>query len=342
MNSYTISLISGDGIGPEQTDATLKVLEAVQRKNGIVLNFVKIEAGDECLRKRGVALPQDTLEAIKSSDACLKGPVGDTAADVIVRLRQIFDLYANIRPIKTYPNVPSMAPELDFVIVRENTEDLYKGLEFEIDKDTMIGLMVITRKGSERIAKYAFETAQSRMKMLKVTAIHKANVLKKTCGLFLQTCRDVAKLYPKITLEEMIVDNAAMQLIKRPTSFDVICTTNLFGDILSDEASILVGGLGMAPGANIGDNFALFEPVHGSVPKYAGKQIANPTSMILASKMMLAWLGQKYSDNKCIKAAECIEAAIIKTLKAGVLTQDLGGTVSTGAFAEAVAKQILD
>ena len=342
MKSYTISLIPGDGIGPEQTEATLKVLEAVQKKNEVVLNIVKTEAGDACYKKRGVALPQDTIDTIKSSDACLKGPVGETAADVIVRLRQIFDLYANIRPIKTYPNVPSMAPDLDFVIVRENTEDLYKGIEFNMDPDTAVGLMVITRRGSERIAKYAFETAQSRKKMFKVTAIHKANVLKKTCGLFLQTCRDVAKQYPKITLEEMIVDNAAMQLIKRPTEFDVIVITNMFGDILSDEASILVGGLGMAPGANIGNSFALFEPVHGSVPKYAGKQIANPTSMILASKMMLEWLGQKHSDASCSKAAADIEDAVIKTLKAGVLTQDLGGKVRTGDFGEAVAKRIID
>ena len=342
MKSYKIALMHGDGIGPELTDATLNVLEAVQKKDGIDLTMVKVEGGDDCLKRRGAALPQDTIETIKSSNACLKGPVGETAADVIVRLRLIFDLYANIRPIKTYPNVPNMAPELDFVIVRENTEDVYKGIEFEMDKDTAVCLRVITRKGSERIARYAFETAQNRKKMFKVTAIHKANVMKKTCGLFLQACRDVAKLYPKVTLEEMIVDNAAMQLIKRPTWFDVIVTTNMFGDILSDEASILVGGLGMAPGANIGENSALFEPVHGSAPKYAGKQVANPSSMILASKMMLDWLGQKYSDDRCKKAAEDIEAAFVKTLKASVLTQDLGGKTRTGEFGEAVAKRILD
>ncbi|MDQ1279436.1 MAG: 3-isopropylmalate dehydrogenase [Thermoproteota archaeon] len=342
MKSYKIALMPGDGIGPELTEATLKVLEAVQHKSGIDLEMVKVEGGDACLKKRGAALPQDTIDAIKASNACLKGPVGDTAADVIVRLRMIFDLYANIRPIKTYPNVPSMVPELDFIIVRENTEDLYKGIEYEMDKDTVVALRVITRKGSERIARYAFETAQNRKKMLKVTAIHKANVLKKTCGLFLQSCRDIAKLYPKITLDEMIVDNAAMQLIKRPTGFDVIVTTNMFGDILSDEASILVGGLGMAPGANIGENSALFEPVHGSAPKYAGKQVANPSSMILASKMMLEWLGQKHSDPQCTKAAGDIEAAFIKTLKANVLTQDLGGKTKTSEFGEAIAKRISD
>lgn len=341
MNTYTISLMPGDGIGPELTEATLKVLDAVQRKNRISLKIHEVEAGDDCARKRGVPLPQETIDAIRASDACLKGPVGDTAADVIVKLRQIFDLYANIRPIRTYPNVPNMAPELDFVIVRENTEDLYKGIEYEMDKDTAVCLRVITRKGSERIAKYAFETAQRRNKMLKVTAIHKANVMKKTCGLFLQVCREVAKTYPKIALEEMIVDNAAMQLIKRPTEFDVIVTTNMFGDILSDEASILVGGLGMAPGANIGDNFALFEPVHGSAPKYAGKQIANPTSMILASKMMLEWLGKRNSDEQCTKASIDIEKALIKTLEDKVLTRDLGGETKTAEFGEAVAERIL-
>ncbi|MFH0897656.1 MAG: isocitrate/isopropylmalate dehydrogenase family protein, partial [Candidatus Bathyarchaeota archaeon] len=321
MKSYAIALLPGDGIGPELTEATLKVLEAAQRKNGIKLTIFKAEAGDACLERTGTALPQNTLETIKSSNACLKGPVGETAADVIVKLRLIFDLYANIRPIKSYPNIPSMGSGIDFVIVRENTEDVYRGIEFDLDKDTALCLRVITRRGSERIARYAFETARSRKKKLKVTAIHKANVMKKTCGLFLQVCREVAKSYPDITLDDMYVDNAAMQLIKRPNEFDVLVTTNMFGDILSDEASILIGGLGMAPGANIGDNFALFEPVHGSAPKYAGKQVANPSSMILASSNMLEWLGRKYSDPPCKKAAEDIENALIKTLEANVLTQ---------------------
>ncbi|MFH0896586.1 MAG: isocitrate/isopropylmalate dehydrogenase family protein [Candidatus Bathyarchaeota archaeon] len=341
MKAYSISLIPGDGIGPEQTEATLKVLEAAQRKNGLTLNIVWTEAGDECLKKRGVALPEDTVEAIRSSDACLKGPVGETVADVIVRLRLIFDLYANIRPIKAYPNVPAMATGLDFVIVRENTEDVYRGIEFDLDKDTAVCMRVITRRGSERIAKYAFETAMRRQKKLKVTAVHKANVMKKTCGLFLQACRDIAKSYPKVKLEDMYVDNAAMQLIKRPDEFDVLVTTNMFGDILSDEASILVGGLGMAAGANIGEKFALFEPVHGSAPKYTGKQIANPCSMILASGLMLDWLGQKYSDTVCSEASRDIENAVVETLKAGILTQDLGGKVGTRDFGEAVAKRIL-
>jgi len=340
MKPYSISLIEGDGIGPELTEATLLVLEAIQKKRDVVLNMVRVEAGDACLQKRGVALPPDTVEAIRASNACLKGPVGETAADAIVKLRLIFDLYANIRPIKSYPNIPSMFPGLNFVIVRENTEDVYRGIEFDLDKDTAVCLRVITRRGSERIARYAFETSRRRNKTLRVTAIHKANVMKKTCGLFIQACRDVAKSYPEVALDEMYVDNAAMQLIKRPSEFDVLVTTNMFGDILSDEASILVGGLGMAPGANVGDDFALFEPVHGSVPKYAGKQIANPSSMILASKMMLEWLGQRYSDAQCEAAAKDIEAALIQTLQANILTKDVGGNTKTREFGEAVANRI--
>lgn len=340
MSSYKIALLPGDGTGPELTEATLKVLEATQKKNRIKLAITKAEAGDECLRRTGNALPQKTVEIIKSSNTCLKGPVGETAADVIVKLRLLFDLYANIRPIKSYPNVPNMGSDIDFVIFRENTEDVYRGLELDMDKDTAICLRVITRRGSERIARYAFETARSRNKKHKVTAVHKTNVMKKTEGLFMQACRDVAKSYPEITMDDMYVDNASMQLIKRPSEFDVIVTTNMFGDILSDEASILVGGLGMIPGANIGDNFALFEPVHGSAPKYAGKQVANPSAMILASSKMFEWLGQKHKDPLCKKAAEDIESALIRTLEANILTQDLGGKTRTMEFAEAVAKRI--
>lgn len=341
MTSYKIALIPGDGIGSELSDTTLKVLDAIQEKHNINLEIIRVEAGDNCLKKRGVALPEDTIEIIKSSDACLKGPVGETAADVIVRLRIMFDLYANIRPIKAYPNVPCARPDIDMVIVRENTEDVYRGIEFDLNVDTSICLRVITRKASERIARYAFEVAKSRRKAMMVTSVHKSNVMKKTDGLFSQAIRDVAEDYPDVHLNELYVDNAAMQLIKRPHEFDVIVTTNMFGDILSDEASILVGGLGMAPGANIGDNFALFEPVHGSAPKYAGKNVANPTSMILASKLMFDWLGDKYTDSDSKKASKSIESAIIDTFKANILTQDLGGTVKTDKFGKAVAKRII-
>lgn len=338
--TYRIALMRGDGIGPELTEATLKVLDAVQDTYRVKLNLVEAEAGDSCLKRRGVALPEDTVQTIKSADACLKGPVGETSADVIVKLRILFDLYANLRPLKSYPNAPSMRPNIDMLFVRENTEDVYKGLEFSLDEGTTVCLRVITRKGSERIARYAFEMARARKKALKVTAVHKSNVMRVTDGLFSKVCREVAQEYPEISLEEMYVDAASMELIRSPHLFDVIVTTNMFGDILSDEAAITIGGLGMAPSANIGGNYGLFEPIHGSAPKLAGKQVANPTSMILASKMMLEWLGRRRRDRSCMEAAAGVERALVETLRAKVLTEDLGGTTKTGEFGEAVAKRI--
>ena len=338
---YKIALMPGDGIGPELTEATLKVLEAAQSGFRIDLNMTRVDGGDRCASERGVPLPEETVKTIRDSHACLKGPVGETAADVIVKLRILFDLYAGIRPLKSFPNTPSTRDDIDMLFVRENTECLYKGLEFAIDDNTMVCMRVITRRASERIARCAFEAARNRKKAMRVTAVHKSNVMKKTDGLFLQACRDVAKNYPDVSLDDLYVDAAAMQLIKRPHEFDVIVTTNMFGDILSDEAAMLVGGLGMAPGANIGDNLALFEPIHGSAPKYAGKYVANPTSMILASGLMLDWLGQKHSDSECRKASQSIERALAETLRAGVLTQDLGGNARTDDFGEAVAKRVL-
>ena len=336
MTEYTISVISGDGIGPELTEATLKVLEAVQKKFGLKLNIVDTEAGDTCFQKRGAALPEESVQKIKASHVCLKGPVGETAADVIVKLRLMFDLYANLRPIKSYPAAAAARPDIDMFFVRENTEDVYKGLECTIG-DTTLCLRVITRKNCERIAKKAFETARIRNGKKKVTAIHKANVMRVTDGLFASVCRETAKQYPDIAFNELYVDAAAMRLIKEPQEFDVLCTCNMFGDILSDEAAQLIGGLGMAPGANIGDTFALFEPIHGSAPNRAGKQTANPLSMILAAKMMLEWLGEKYNDKKCINAAQAIEDAVVKTLCDGKTVPDLGGNKTTLGMAEAIA-----
>lgn len=291
MTEYKISVIPGDGIGPELTEATLKILEATEQKFGIKLSRVYAEAGDTCKEKRGVALPEDSVQKIKDSHACLKGPVGETAADVIVKLRLMFDLYANLRPIKTYPAATAARPDIDMYFVRENTEDVYKGLEHYLDENTTICLRIITRKACERIAKRAFEIARLRNGKKKVTAIHKANVMRITDGLFAKVCQEASKQYPDIAFNELYVDAASMRLIKEPQKFDVLCTCNMFGDILSDEAAQLVGGLGMAPGANIGDTFALFEPIHGSAPNRAGKQTANPLSMILSAKMMLEWLG---------------------------------------------------
>ncbi len=336
MTEYKIALMPGDGIGPELTEATLKILDVVQENFGVNLNMVPAEAGDAVLKKRGAALPEDSLRVIRESHACLKGPVGETAADVIVRLRLLFDLYANVRPLKAFPNVPVARPDIDMIFVRENTEDVYKGLEYTIGNDVTVCLRVISRKNCERIAKRAFETARLRPKK-KVTAIHKANVMRVTDGLFKSVCQETAKQYPDIKYNEMYVDAATMHLIRTPQDFDVLCTCNMFGDILSDEAAQLIGGLGMAPGANIGDNYALFEPIHGSAPDIAGKHIANPISMILSGKMMLDWLGERFNDSKCLKAAAAIEKATVQTLVNGVTVPDLGGKASTMQMAEAIA-----
>lgn len=337
---YRIALIPGDGIGPELTEATTPILTAAQRKFGINLKLVELEAGDSCLERRGEALPRETIEAIKSSHTCLKGPVGETAVDVIVKLRIMLDLYANIRPIKAYPNTPHLRGDIDLIFVRENTEGLYRGIEFTIN-DTAIGVRIVTRKGCERIARKAFQLALKRNKKRKVTVIHKSNVMKLTCGLFVKTCREIAREYPSVTLEEQYVDSAAMRLIREPQKFDVIATTNMFGDILSDEAAQLVGGLGMAPGANIGEKHAIFEPIHGTAPPLIGKQIANPCSMILAAKMMLEWLGERHGDPKCLRAAEGIEKALIKTLRKGLVVPDLGGRLKTAEMGEAVAQEVM-
>lgn len=339
MSDYQIALVPGDGIGPELTEATLKVVNAVEQRFDLSLTIVEAEAGDACFKRRGVALPEDTVEAIRGSHACLKGPVGETAAEVVVKLRIMLDLYANIRPIKSYPSTPSIRPDIDFVFVRENTEDVYKGIEFMLD-DTAICLRVITKKSCERIARTAFETAKRRNKKRLVTAVHKANVMKLTCGLFAKVCREVAQQYPDITFEEQYVDAAAMRLIKEPQKFDVLVTPNMFGDILSDEAAQLVGGLGMAPGANIGENFAMFEPIHGSAPSRVGKHTANPCSMILAAEMMLDWLSEQHDDSKCLIAAQAIQDAVTKTLRKGITVPDLGGNSKTVEMAEAIAHEI--
>ncbi|MEJ2243003.1 MAG: isocitrate/isopropylmalate dehydrogenase family protein [Candidatus Bathyarchaeota archaeon] len=340
MSKYDITLMPGDGIGPELTEATLKVLDAVQKKFNIKLNMIPVEAGDKCLEKNGVALPQQTIDNFTKTHVCLKGPVGETAADVIVKLRIMFDLYANLRPIKTYPSVPDVQPGIDMIFVRENTEDVYRGIEFQIN-DNAVCMRVITKKGSEKIAKKAFEIAKLR-KRKEVVGIHKANVMRVTCGLFKKTCAEVAKQYPEIKYSDQYVDAAAMRLIRQPQSFDVILITNMFGDILSDEAAQLIGGLGMAPGANVGDDYGLFEPIHGSAPDIVGKGIANPCSMVLSAKMMLDWLGERNNDIECFAAAQAIEDAVTETLRKGVTVPDLGGNATTMGMAEAIAQEIIN
>jgi len=302
------------------------------------LEIKKLEAGDTALKNTGNALPDETFEAIKNSDACLKAPVGESAKDVIVYLRRMLDLYANIRPAKSYPNMPALRDDVDLVIVRENTEDLYTGEEFDIG-DAAVAMRIISEKASRRIANHAF-TIASKRKMKKVTCVHKSNVMKKTDGLFASTCSKVAENFPDVKFEEMYVDACAMNLIRQPQLFDVIVTTNLFGDILSDESAQVVGGLGIAPAANIGDDFGLFEPVHGAAFDIAGKHIANPTSFILSIKMMLEWLGNKHNDKKCTDAGQKLESVVYDVVKNNIKTMDTGGDKTTMEFTKEIISRL--
>jgi len=337
---YNISLITGDGIGPELSESVISVLETIHDKFDIKTKINPLEAGDAALEKFGYALPDETFQSIQSSDACLKAPVGESAADVIVVLRRKLDLYANIRPAKSYPNTPALREDIDLVIVRENTEDLYTGEEFIVD-DSAVALRIITEKASKRIARHAFNTAIQRNKKKHVTCVHKSNVMKITDGLFAKSCESVAKEFSDVKFDHMYVDACAMNLIRQPHEFDVIVTTNLFGDILSDESSQVVGGLGMAPAANLGDDFGLFEPVHGAAFDIAGKQIANPTSFILSVKMMLEWLGNKNNDQNSIFVADKLENAVFDVLQSKIITKDVGGNASTTEFTKEITNKLI-
>ena len=322
-------MVPGDGIGQEVMKATIDVLDSLD----IDFEYVYGEAGDECLEKNGTALPDETLDIIRQSDACLFGAAGETAADVIVKIRQEMKMFANLRPVKAYPHTNSLSDEIDFMIVRENTEGMYIADEEKYTDEGAIARRIITREAERRIIDYAFKYAVENNKS-KVTAVHKANVLKKTDGLFKEIFYEVAKNYPDIATEDFYVDATAMYLITQPESFEVIVTTNLFGDILSDEGAGLVGGLGLIPSANIGLDGALFEPVHGSAPDIAGKGIANPIAMMLSAVMMLRYLGEN-------DAADKFDAAILKLLNdANTLTGDLGGNASTMDVAGEVIKNI--
>jgi 3-isopropylmalate dehydrogenase len=326
---YNIAVIPGDGIGKEVMEATLHVLEALD----IDFDYRFADAGDEHQKKTGVALPPETIDTVKASQACLFGAAGESAADVIVKMRQELDLYVNLRPVKSYPGTNSLFDNLDFVIVRENTEGLYIGRE-EYTDEGATALRVITRKASERICKFAFEYAKKTGRA-KVTAVHKANVLKKTDGIFKESFYQVAKDYPDIELDDRYVDATAMFFITKPEMFNVIVTTNLFGDILSDEGAGLVGGLGLIPSANIGENQGLFEPVHGSAPRHAGKGTANPSAMILSAVLMLDYLEEN-------EAARKVEEALVQVLREGkVVTPDLGGDSSTMDMAKEVREKLV-
>ncbi|MDQ1279929.1 MAG: Iso dh protein [Thermoproteota archaeon] len=321
FRTIKVAVIKGDGIGPDVVNATLPVLDAVQDAvKGLKLEYTFAEAGLHCIPTYGTNLPEETIKILKSSDCCLKGPVTTpeepgSPRSAVVQIRTIFDLYANVRPIKTLPSIPSLKPDVDMTIVRENTEGLYSGIEFMTGKDSAIAVRLITRDGSERIARFALNLAMKRKKHL--TYVHKGNILKITDGIFKDSVQKIAKEFPEVSVDDMHVDAAAMNLIKRPEYYDVVVATNLFGDILSDEAAEVVGGLGVAPGANIGDNYGMFEPVHGSAPKYTGLDKVNPLAMILASKMMLEWLDFP-------EAAKKIDDAVNTVLSEGkVLTYDI-------------------
>ena len=337
--THRIAVLPGDGIGPEVVEATLTVLNAIQKVDDVKLELLKGEAGFDVISKYGTNLPAKTVDMIKKTDACLKGPMTTpeepgSPRSVAVTLRSMFDLYANMRPARTLPNVPSLKPNIDMIVVRENTEDLYVGKEFEVAPGVGVAMKINTTRASERIAKFAFDLTMKRRK--KLAFVHKANILKITDGIFKQAVLNVSKNYPGVELEDIHVDAATMQFIRRPESFDVVVATNLYGDILTDEAAALVGGLGVAAGGNIGDHYGMFEPASGSAPKYTGQNKVNPVAMIEASRMMLDFLGEP-------EAAVKVEKATLKVLEEGkVLTFDLGGKAKTSDMGSAIAQKILD
>jgi isocitrate dehydrogenase (NAD+) len=332
--SYSVTLIPGDGIGPELADAAVTVLDAT----GLDFDWQRIDAGESQIAAHGTPLPEAVLDAIRRTRVALKGPittpVGEGFRSVNVTLRQALDLYANVRPARSIEGIASRYTDVDLVIVRENTEDLYAGIEHMVGRDAAESIKIITRAASERICRYAFEYALANGRH-KVTAVHKANIMKLSDGLFLESCRTVAAEYEgRIEFEDRIVDNMCMQLVQKPEAYDVLVLPNLYGDIVSDLAAGLVGGLGVAPGANIGNDAAVFEPVHGSAPKYAGQDVANPTALILSGALMLRHLGET-------AAAERVEGAVRAVIGEGVtVPRDLGGSAGTRAFAAAVAERV--
>ncbi|HZE67942.1 MAG TPA: isocitrate dehydrogenase (NAD(+)) [Pyrinomonadaceae bacterium] len=327
--THRITLIPGDGIGPEVASSVVRIIEA----SGVDVEWETHFAGAQALEKFGETLPADLLESIRRNRVALKGPittpVGKGFTSVNVGLRKALDLYANLRPVRALPNVPCRYPELDLVVVRENTESLYSGIEHEVVPGVVESLKIITEKASTRIARFAFEYARAEGRR-KITAVHKANIMKMSDGLFLDCFRKVSKHYPEIEADDKIVDNACMQLVMRPEQFDVMLLENLYGDIVSDLCAGLVGGLGLVPGANIGELGAVFEAVHGSAPDIAGQGIANPTALLQSGILMLKYLNER-------EAADRIECAMLKVFAEGkVRTRDIGGTAKTAEFADAI------
>ena len=326
---HKITLIPGDGIGPEVAEATKKVLEAT----GVRISWDEQPAGMSALEKHASALPECTLASVRATCVALKGPtttpVGVGHSSVNVALRKKFDLYASIRPVRSIPNLSLRYPNVDLVIFRENTEGLYAGLEHEVSKGVFVSIKVVTENATRRIAKAAFEFAK-RYNRKRVTLVHKANIMKLGDGFFLQIAREVSQNYPEIIFDEGIVDSVCMYLVKDPARYDVLLMENLYGDIVSDLCAGLVGGLGVVPGANIGDSAAIFEAVHGSAPDIAGKGLANPVALLKSAAMMLDYLGE-------LSASERLAAAIDHVLSLGhVRTADLGGTATTEDMTQAI------
>ena len=333
MAKHTITLIPGDGIGPEIIAATVRIIEAT----GVDIEWETHILGAQAQEKYGTTLPESTLESIRRNKVALKGPqmtpVGKGFSSVNVGLRKGLDLYANVRPIKALPNVPSRNPDLDLVVVRENTEDLYAGLEHVVVPGVVESIKIITEKASTRIAQYAFDYAVANGRK-KVTAVHKANIMKLSDGLFLECFYNVAKNFPDIEADDKIIDNCCMQLVMRPEQFDILVMENLYGDIVSDLCAGLIGGLGLAPGANIGEQGAVFEAVHGSAPDIAGQGIANPTAILISGLLMLRHLGE-------YDAADRAERAMLAVFAEGkFITRDLGGTAKTNEFARAICEKL--
>ncbi len=333
MTTHRITLIPGDGIGPEVTRPTLAIIKAA----GVKVDWDSHLAGAEALKKHGTTLPKSLMDSFEKNRIALKGPVttpvGEGFASVNVELRKTFDLYANLRPIKNLPGVSARYQNIDLIVVRENTEGLYSGIEHEVVPGVVESLKIITERASSRIAQFAFDYAKHHRRK-KVAAVHKANIMKLSDGLFLDCARKTAARYKTIAFSDVIVDNACLQLVLDPWKFDVLLLENLYGDIVSDLAAGLIGGLGIVPGANLGDRHALFETVHGSAPDIKGKNIANPTAMIQAAVMLLRHVSETAAASRIVAALENV------LLKGEVLTPDLGGSASTKRFADAIIREM--
>jgi isocitrate dehydrogenase (NAD+) len=332
--THTITLIPGDGIGPEVTDAVVRILEAT----GVKFTWERFAAGAGAFEAHGEYIPKELYEAIARNRVALKGPVttpiGGGFASINVKLRQTFELFANFRPIKNLPGLKTNYPDVDLIIIRENTEGLYVGLEHEVVPGVIESIKVMTEKGCTRIAKFAFEYANKHGRK-KIHAIHKANIMKMSDGLFLRCCRDVGKNFPNITYAEHIIDNTCMQLVMNPYQYDTLVMENLYGDIVSDLCAAFVGGLGLVPGANLGAEAAIFEAVHGSAPDIAGKDLANPTALLQSAILMLRHIDEG-------DAADRLQAALEKKYaEKNSLTRDVGGSAGTRAFADAVIEALV-